>query len=191
MAVVIRRLEEHDHVENFDCGEDALNNYLKRHAWTNQQKISIGVSYVALEERRSANGARLLYSGDGKRASRSVSEEVYSRSASLRSAADFTGAARRGSAIRRPGLGHALISEALRISVRAAEGGLSRRHRGRLSEIGSVGIHVMVLCPLRVLQRRDQKDVYGDVWTRTVRADYSALKVTSPTDHKSDVASFH
>jgi hypothetical protein len=40
MAIVIRRLEEHDEVENFDCGDDALNNYLKRHAWTNQQKSS-------------------------------------------------------------------------------------------------------------------------------------------------------
>src|SRR5487761_1311485 len=34
MAIVIRRLEEHDEVENFDCGDDALNNYLRRHAWT-------------------------------------------------------------------------------------------------------------------------------------------------------------
>jgi hypothetical protein len=50
MAIVIRRLEEHDEVENFDCGDDALNNYLRRHAWTNQQKSSIGVSYVALDE---------------------------------------------------------------------------------------------------------------------------------------------
>ena len=50
MAIVIRRLEEHDEVENFDCGDDALNNYLKRHAWTNQQKSSIRVSYVALDE---------------------------------------------------------------------------------------------------------------------------------------------
>ena len=49
MAIVIRRLEERDEVENFDCGDDALNNYLKRHAWTNQQKSSIGVSYVALD----------------------------------------------------------------------------------------------------------------------------------------------
>src|ERR1700686_131765 len=50
MAIVIRRLEEHDGVENFDCGDHALNNYLRRHAWTNQQKSSIGVSYVALDE---------------------------------------------------------------------------------------------------------------------------------------------
>jgi hypothetical protein len=50
MAIVIRRLEEHDKVENFDCGDNALDNYLKRHAWTNRQKSSIGVSYVALDE---------------------------------------------------------------------------------------------------------------------------------------------
>jgi len=50
MAIVIRRLGEDDEVENFDCGDDALNNYLKRHAWTNPQRISIGVSYVAADE---------------------------------------------------------------------------------------------------------------------------------------------
>ena len=50
MAILIRRLEEHDEVENFDCGDDPLNNYLKRHAWTNQEKISIGVTYVAIDE---------------------------------------------------------------------------------------------------------------------------------------------
>ena len=49
MAIVIRRLEEHDEVESFDCADDALNNYLKRHAWTNQEKSSIGVSYVAVD----------------------------------------------------------------------------------------------------------------------------------------------
>ena len=50
MAVTIRRLEEFDDGENFDCGDEPLNNYLKRHAWTNQQKSSIGVTYVAVEE---------------------------------------------------------------------------------------------------------------------------------------------
>jgi GNAT superfamily N-acetyltransferase len=50
LAVTIRHLEEFDEVESFDCGDDALNNYLKRHAWTNQQKSSIGVTYVALDE---------------------------------------------------------------------------------------------------------------------------------------------
>src|ERR1035441_2386923 len=50
MAVTIRRLEEFDEVENFDCGDEPLNNYLKRHAWTNQEKVSIGVTYVAVDE---------------------------------------------------------------------------------------------------------------------------------------------
>lgn len=50
MSVIVRRLEETDDVESFDCGDEPLNNYLNRHAWTNQQKISIGVTYVAVEE---------------------------------------------------------------------------------------------------------------------------------------------
>ncbi len=50
MAVFIRRLEEQDALESFDCGDEPLNNYLKRHAWTNQQKSSIGVTYVAVDE---------------------------------------------------------------------------------------------------------------------------------------------
>jgi predicted GNAT family N-acyltransferase len=49
VATAIRRLEESDWVENFDCGDEALNNYLKRHAWNNQAKSSIGVTYVAVE----------------------------------------------------------------------------------------------------------------------------------------------
>ena len=50
MAIVIRRLEKQDEVEGFDCGDEPLNNYLKRHAWTNQEKSSIGVTYVAVDE---------------------------------------------------------------------------------------------------------------------------------------------
>lgn len=50
MAVTIRQLEESDDVVGFDCGDEPLNIYLKRHAWANQQKMAIGVTYVALEE---------------------------------------------------------------------------------------------------------------------------------------------
>jgi len=50
LAVTIRRLEEFDNLQSFDCGDDALNNYLTRHAWNNQQKSSIGVTYVAIDE---------------------------------------------------------------------------------------------------------------------------------------------
>jgi hypothetical protein len=41
MSVLIRRLEEADRVQPFDCGDEPLNNYLRRHAWTNQQKTSM------------------------------------------------------------------------------------------------------------------------------------------------------
>jgi GNAT superfamily N-acetyltransferase len=50
LAVIVRRLRQTDVVENFDCNDHALNNYLKRHAWNNQQKSSIGVTYVVVEE---------------------------------------------------------------------------------------------------------------------------------------------
>jgi hypothetical protein len=50
LAVAIRHLEEFDDVETFDCGDEPLNNYLRRYAWTNQQKISIGVTYIAIDE---------------------------------------------------------------------------------------------------------------------------------------------
>ena len=51
MVIVIRHPEEHDDVENVDCGDDDLNNDLNRHAWTNQEKSSIGVSHVAVDDR--------------------------------------------------------------------------------------------------------------------------------------------
>ena len=59
MGVIIRRLQEDDVVEDFDCKDEVLNNYLKKHAWTNQQKISIGVTYVLVDE--SAPGIVLGY----------------------------------------------------------------------------------------------------------------------------------
>ena len=120
MAIVIRRLDEHDVVENFDCGDDALNNYLKRHAWTNQEKSSIGVSYVALDE--DAPRAVLGYFTVAMASvPRNAFPKKYVRGLPpydlplillARLAVDrrFTGR----------GLGHALISEALRISLRVA-----------------------------------------------------------------------
>ena len=50
MGVIIRRLQEDDVVENFDSKDEVLNNYLKKHAWTNQQKVSIGVTYIVEDE---------------------------------------------------------------------------------------------------------------------------------------------
>ena len=120
MAIVLRRLEEHDEVENFDCGDDALNNYLKRHAWSNQEKSSIGVSYVALDE----NAPRTVL-GYFTLAMASVPRETFPKKyirglpaydlpliLLARLAVDRRFAGR--------GLGHVLISEALRISLRVA-----------------------------------------------------------------------
>jgi len=121
VAVLIRRLEEHDEVGHFDCGDDRLNNYLKRHAWQNQQKSSIGVTYVALEEKapRSVVGYFTL-------ATASVPREAFPKKfvrglppyelplillARLAVDQRFSG----------KGLGHALISEAFKIALRVAD----------------------------------------------------------------------
>ena len=121
MAVVIRRLDEHDEVENFDCGDDPLNNYLKRHAWTNQEKSSIGVSYVAVDEStpRIVLGYFTLAMASAprdafpKKSVRGLPSYDLPLILLARLAVDrrFAG----------HGLGHALISEALRISVRVAD----------------------------------------------------------------------
>jgi GNAT superfamily N-acetyltransferase len=121
MALVIRRLEEHDEVENFDCGDEALNNYLKRHAWANQEKSSIGVSYAALDEDapRTVLGYFTLAMASVRR---DAFPKKYVRGLPpydlpfillARLAVDRRFAGR--------GLGHALISEALRISLRVAD----------------------------------------------------------------------
>src|ERR1700679_764804 len=115
MAVVIRRLEERDEVQNFDCGDEALNGYLQRHAWTNQAKSSIGVSYVATDENapRVALGYFTLAMASARRDAfpkkfvRGLPRYDLPLILLARLAVDrrFTG----------KGLGHALISEAFRI----------------------------------------------------------------------------
>lgn len=121
MPVLIRRLEEFDQVEAFDCGDDPLNNYLKRHAWANQQKSSIGVTYVAIDE-----GAPRTVLGYFTLATASVPREAFPRKyvrglppydlplillARLAVDRRFSG----------KGLGHALISEAFKIALRVAD----------------------------------------------------------------------
>jgi GNAT superfamily N-acetyltransferase len=121
MAIVIRRLEEHDEVENFDCGDEPLNNYLQRHAWPNQEKSSIGVSYVAVDE-----DAPRTVLGYFTLAMASVPRDTFPKKyvrglppydlplillARLAVDRRFSGR----------GLGHALISEALRISMRVSD----------------------------------------------------------------------
>jgi GNAT superfamily N-acetyltransferase len=53
MAVLISQLEKH-HVsrETFDCGDLALNEYIRRYAWQNQVRHQVGTTYVAADERQ-------------------------------------------------------------------------------------------------------------------------------------------
>jgi GNAT superfamily N-acetyltransferase len=121
MAIIIRRLEEHDEVEKFDCGDEPLNKYLKHHAWTNQAKSSLGVTYVAADE-----AAPRVVLGYFTLAMASVAREAFPKRyvrglppydlplvLLARLAVDRRFAGR--------GLGHALISEAFRISLRVAD----------------------------------------------------------------------
>ncbi len=120
MAIVIRRLEERDQLEAFDCGDEALNNYLKRHAWNNQQKSSIGVTYVAADE-----SLPQLVLGYFTLATASVSRSAFPKKhvrglpaydvpliLLARLAVDRRVSGR--------GLGEALLVEALRIGIRLA-----------------------------------------------------------------------
>lgn len=121
MSVLIRRLEEVDQLEAFDCGDEPLNNYLKRHARENQQKTSIGVTYVAVDE-----GAPHTVLGYFTIATASVPRDAFPKKyvrgllpydlplillARLAVDRRFSG----------KGLGHALISEAFKIALRVAD----------------------------------------------------------------------
>jgi GNAT superfamily N-acetyltransferase len=121
LAVTIRRLEEPDELEGFDCGDEPLNNYLKQHALTNQENSSIGVTYVAVEEStpRIVLGYFTLATSSIPRA-RLPKKHVrglppYDLPLVLlaRLAVDkrFSG----------KGLGHALISEAFKITLRVSD----------------------------------------------------------------------
>jgi GNAT superfamily N-acetyltransferase len=120
MAVIIRRLEESDETGNFDCGDAALNNYLNKYAWVNQEKSSIGVTYVAVEE---AAPGRVL--GYFTIAMSSVPREAFPQKyvrglpnydlpliLLARLAVDLRFAGK--------GIGHALLSEAFRICLRVS-----------------------------------------------------------------------
>ncbi len=121
MAVLIRRLEEDDEVEQFDCSDEPLNSYLQRHAWANQQKSSIGVTYVALDEAapRTVIGYFTLATASVPRDAfpgkyvRGLPPYELPLILLARLAVDrrFSG----------KGLGHALISEAFKIALRVAD----------------------------------------------------------------------
>jgi GNAT superfamily N-acetyltransferase len=121
VAVLIRRLEERDEVAGFDCGDEALDNYLKRHAWANQQKSSIGVTYVAIDNAapQSVIGYFTLATASVPRASfprkyvRGLPPYDLPLILLARLAVDRRFAGK--------GLGHALISEAFKIALRVAD----------------------------------------------------------------------
>ena len=50
MALLIRQLERHDARTTFDCGNSALNEYIRRYAWQNQERHLVGATYIAAEE---------------------------------------------------------------------------------------------------------------------------------------------
>jgi hypothetical protein len=121
VATAIRRLEESDSVENFDCGDEALNNYLKRHAWNNQQKSSIGVTYVAVEEAspRAVIGYFTLAASSAPRDSlpKKYVRGLPAYDLPVILLARLAVDRRFG----RRGLGHELSSEALRVSLNASK----------------------------------------------------------------------
>lgn len=52
MTIEIRPLEKRDDREDFDCGQEDLNHFLRRFAGQNQFKHHIGTTWVAVEDRR-------------------------------------------------------------------------------------------------------------------------------------------
>jgi GNAT superfamily N-acetyltransferase len=154
LTVAIRRIEESDVAENFDCGDEPLNNYLKRHAWTNQQKISIGVTYVAIDD-----SAPYTVLGYFTLATSSVPRDRFPKKhvrglppydlpliLLARLAVDRRFCGR--------GLGHALLSEAQDHTPRGRRSRLSLHRHRRLSRQGRVVRPVWLYSPGR--STRDQ-----------------------------------
>lgn len=48
MALLVQRLGPLHEIARFDCGDESLNAYLKRYAITNQERHTVGTTYVAL-----------------------------------------------------------------------------------------------------------------------------------------------
>jgi GNAT superfamily N-acetyltransferase len=121
LATIIRRLEGNDSVEAFDCGDEPLNNYLQKHAWSNQQRSSIGVTYVAVDEAapRTVIGYFTLANASvprdalPKQAVRGLPAYDLPMILLARLAVDHRFAGR--------SLGHALLAEALKIALPVSE----------------------------------------------------------------------
>ena len=141
-SAVLRSPRKH---KSFDCGDAPLNNYLKKHAWANQEKSSIGVMYVAIDE-----AAPRTVLGYFTIAMSSVRRDAFPKKyvrglpnydlplillARLAVDQRFAG----------KGIGHALISEAFRISLRvSAEVGcrciITDAYRDRMSWYARYGV---------------------------------------------------
>jgi GNAT superfamily N-acetyltransferase len=153
MSVAIRRLEESDETASFDCGDVPLNNYLKKHAWVNQEKSSIGVTYVAVDD--AALGAVLGYftiamssvprEGFPKKYVRGLPNYDLPLILLARLAVDLRFAGK--------GIGHALISEAFRISLRIAGEWMPLHHYRCLSPPDEL-VCTIRICTLRGLSTR-------------------------------------
>ncbi len=120
MAVLVRRLADSDDTTSFDCGDLSLNSYLKEHAWANQEKSSIGVTYVAVDEVAS-HGVLGYFTLATASVPKDALPKKYVRGLPnyalplillARLAVDQRFAGK--------GIGHALISEAFRICLRVA-----------------------------------------------------------------------
>jgi GNAT superfamily N-acetyltransferase len=121
LATIIRLLEENDSTESFDCGDGGLNNYLKAHAWNNQKKSSIGVTYVAVEEVAS----RVIIGYFTLATSSIPRDKLPKKSVRGLPAYDLPVILLARLAVdrrfHRHGLGQALLSEALKISLDVSE----------------------------------------------------------------------
>ena len=50
MALLFCQLEKYHLRSTFDCGDPALNDYIRRYAWQNQERHQVGTTYVAIDE---------------------------------------------------------------------------------------------------------------------------------------------
>jgi len=48
----IEKLTKEHHRENFDCGNEFLNSFLKKYAYQNQSRYLVGVTYIAYENNK-------------------------------------------------------------------------------------------------------------------------------------------
>ena len=156
--MIVRRLEEHDETAAFDCGDIPLNDFLKRHAWVNQEKISIGVTYVAVDELASRHifgyftlaAASAPYSTFPAKYVRGLPRYDLPLLLLARLAVDKSHAGR--------GIGQALVSEVFRIGLQVAEvvgcrGIITDAYRDRVGWYGKYGFQPIGEASEKIPQR--------------------------------------